>query len=598
MISVRLLLLLLIWYLHPAFAESLEFRHGVSQIPNYELKYGPDFKNFDYVNINAPKGGSIKMPYTWRFNSVSPIAKPYGYDFSYDKLLERSADEISGYYCSLCESVAVSNDGLKIIFRMRAEARWHDNQPINAEDVKFSLDTFREDFRSSWSDTLRWIESIEVTDALTVTIYTNTDASKQVPLLQGVPIIPEHYWRERDLHASSMEPPLQSGPYRLTSAGRGKSFVYERIPDYWGSNLPINRGLYNFDDIQFDYYLDGTVAREALRAGEFDVWTENDLRHWVSSYEIPALEKGWLLKGKLASGALAGSTYRLVFNTKRKPFSNLKVRAAMSYIYDYNWQNRTLHNGENKRANSYFANSPFAARGLPTEAETIILEQFKGQVPDEVFDRKFFFHESTGFGIDRGGLTIAIELLNQAGYEIENQILVDESGETLKIEFLIAEEDKKRTLIPFMRTLNLLGAQASIRLIDQAGYASLVKDGSFDVIVNPGWIEVPPSWQLRINFHSSASHFNPGGINDPVVDALVESSLNASDIDDFQSSVRALDRVLLWNFYQMPLSARGADRIIYWNKFGRPELSSEVLLEPYPHSWWYDEDKATQITNR
>ena len=595
MITVRLLLLLLIWQLHPAFAESLEFRHGVSQIPDYQLKYPPDFKHFDYVNINAPKGGLIRLPYTWRFDTVSPIGKPYGYDFSYDKLLERSADEISGYYCSLCESVAVSNDGLKIVFRLRPEARWHDGAPITARDVKFSLDTYRTHISSGWSETTAWIESIEILDALTVNILTNTDASKQVPLLQGVPIIPEHYWREKDLFASSMEPPLQSGPYRLISAGRGKSFVYVRVPDYWGRDLPIHRGMYNFDDIQFDYYLDGTVAREALRAGEFDLWTENDLRHWVSSYETPAVKNGFLVKGELSSGAVGGSRNRLVFNTKRKPFDDIRVREAMSYIFDFEWQNRVLHNNASSRANSFFANTPFAAKGLPSEKEKTLLEPFKGKIPDQVFDKAFSFHQSTGFGVDREGLTIALRLLSNAGYKIKNKVLVDPFNESLKIEFLIQEEDKKRLLLPFVRSLNLIGAQANIRLMDSTSYSYLVKEGDFDVIVTPGWMEVPPSWQLRINFHSMGSTWNRGGINNPVVDALVESSLDAENIEDFITSVKALDRVLLWNYYQMPLRARGADRIIYWNKFGRPELSDDVLLEPYPSAWWYDEKKAARI---
>ena len=595
-------LLLALWTSQAAFvvaeSDALEFRHGVSQIPNYELKYPRDFTHFDYVNLDAPKGGTLVLPYTWRMSTVSPMYKPYGYTHSYDQLLVRAGDEVSGYYCSLAESVAVSADGRSIVFRLRRQARWHDGTPITATDIKFSLDTFREDIMAAgWASTLGWITRVETPDPLTVVIYTESDAAKQVSLLVFVPMVPAHYWRERDLTEPTLEPPLQSGPYRLTAAAPGRFFTYSRVPDYWGRDLPVNRGRFNFDTIRYDYYLDATVAREALRAGEFDVWTESDLRHWISSYEVPAVERGLLVKGTLVSGALGGSGLRLVLNARRQPFDDPVVREALAYAFDFEWQNRTLHNGEQKRANSYFANSVFAATGLPDEAEVALLEPHRAHVPDRVFDSVFSFHRSDGVGVDREGLSIARQLLTDAGYRMQDKVLVNRSGEPLAIEFLISEENHKRTLLPYVQTLSVLGVQAGIRLIDGTGYSFLRRHGDFDAILVGGWMETPPSWQLRPNFHSTSTRWNNSGVDNPAVDALVEAALDATDLDQFLASVRALDRVLLWNYYQFPLDARGDDRIVYWDKFGRPELPDGMLVAPFPHGWWYDEAKAARIAS-
>jgi microcin C transport system substrate-binding protein len=580
-------------------AESLEFRHGVSQIPNYDLKYSSDFKHFDYVNLDAPKGGTLVLPYTWRFSTVSPMYKPMGYDMSYDKLIVRAGDEVSGHYCSLAESVAVSSDGRKIVFRLRPEARWHDGEPITSEDIKFSLDTFREDLMGGgWKTMLGWISSVETPNPHTVVISTKTDAAKQVPLLSGVPMIPAHYWRERDLTVPTLDPGVQSGPYRMSAAAPGRFFTYTRVPDYWGRDLPVNRGRFNFDTIRYDYYLDSTVAREALRAGEFDVWTENDLRHWVSSYDVPVLEQGLLIKGRLVAGVLGGPRLRVALNTKRAPFDDPVLREALSYAFDFEWQNRALHSGEQQRANSYFSDSIFAARGLPDEAEVALLEPYRTHVPDRVFDSVFSFRRSDGTGVDREGLSIAQRLLTKAGYRIKDGVLVNELGEPLVIQFLIYQEAHNRILLPYVRSLSVLGAQASIRMIDGTGYGYLVREGEFDAILVDGWVEIPPSWQLRPNFHSgTGDRFNPSRIDNPAVDAMVNLALNATDLDQYVTSVRALDRVLLWNFYQFPLNARGNTRIVYWNKFGRPELPDEMLMAPFPDGWWYEEAKAARITS-
>ena len=592
-------LLLVLWTQQapPAAADdSLEFRHGVSQIPNYKLKYPRGFTHFDYVNVEAPKGGALVLPTAVPLDSVSPMYKPMGYELSYDRLLERSGDEVSGYYCSLAESVAVSADGRRIVFRLHPEARWHDGTPITSTDIKFSIDTFRGDILAAgWAAMLGWITRVDAPDERTVVVHTEFDAAKQVPFFVNMPMAPAHYWRDRDVTEATKEPPLQSGPYRLSKAAQGRFFTYTRVPDYWGRELPVNRGRFNFETIRYEKYLDATVAREALRAGNIDVWTEGDLRHWLSSYDVPALERGWLIKGRLASGVRRGSGLRLVLNTKRRPFDNVKVREALAFAFDFEWQNRVLHGGELSRAHSYFANSNFASTGLPTEAEVALLEPYRAQLPKEVFDKVFSFHRSEGVGIDRVGLSKARQLLADAGYQMRGDVLSDTTGEPLTIVFLTASPSQQRTLLPYVHALTILGIQASIRIIDGTSFAHLRTNGDYDAILLPGFIDMPPTWQLRPYYHSMSTGWNDSGIDNPVVDALVDAALAAPNPGRFVAALRSLDRVLLWNYYQIPLDAREDTRIVYWDKFGRPELPDEMYDAPFPDGWWFDEDKAARI---
>ena len=306
--SKKTTLLLLALSMHPlahavADTQPLEFRHGVSQIPNYELKYPADFPHFNYLNTDAPKGGTLVLPTLNPLNTVSPMYQPPGFYPSYDHLIERAGDEPSGYYGSLAESIALSADRRRIVFRLRPQARWHDGRPITAADVKFTVETFRADAMAhGWAGALSWVTGVTILDPITVEIRADSDVAKQLFILGHMPIVPAHYWLDRDVSEPTTTPPPQSGPYRLTGVSQGRYLTYERVPDYWARDLPVNRGKFNFDTIRYERYLDATVAREALRAGLFDVWTETDSRHWLSSYDVPAREAGWLVLGTLASG--------------------------------------------------------------------------------------------------------------------------------------------------------------------------------------------------------------------------------------------------------------------------------------------------------
>ena len=490
----------------PAGNSHLDFHHGVSQIPNYDLKYPADFPHFDYVNPDAPKGGTLVLSSTTSFDTVSPMYKPIGFDRAYDHLIARAGDEPSGYYASLAESVAISADRRSIVFRLRPEVRWHDGTRITASDVKFSFDTFRTDIMASgWKTVLDWISGVEVVNASEVVVHANSDVAEQLYIIGYIPIVPARYWAAKDLTEPTLSLPLQSGPYRVTEISRGRYMVYERVPDYWGRDLPVNRGKYNFDTIRYERYLDATVAREALRAGLFDVWTETDLRHWLTSYDVPARDRGWLVQGALVSGSVRGSRLRLVLNTRRQPFDDPRVRRALAYALDFEWQNRALHGGELTRAHSYFANSMFAARGLPGEAELALLEPFRTQLPDEVFTREFSFARSDGMGVDRDGLSKARDILGEAGWRVIDGALVNGAGKRFTMEFLATSPQDQRTLLPYARALSVLGIQADIRMIDSTGFANRRRYGDYDAILVRGFIEVPPSWQLRPYFHSSST---------------------------------------------------------------------------------------------
>ncbi len=578
--------------------DALEFRHGISQIPNYELKYPEDFAHLDYVNPAAPKGGALALAYTYTMVSATPTSKPPGFGLSYDYLLERAGDELSGFYGSLAESVAQSTDRRSIVFRLRPEARWHDGKPITSTDVKFSLDTFRKDYMASgWGGVLDWIVGVEAPGPLTVVVHGDSDVAKQVHIMGFIPIVPAHYWLERDVTQPTHEPPLQSGPYRLTKVSRqGRYFVYRRVPDYWGRDLPINRGRFNFDTIRYERHLDGVVAREALRAGLIDVWTEDDSRHWLFSYDVPARERGWLRKGTIGSGAVRGARWRLALNTQRPPFDDPLVREALAHAFDFEWQNRALHGGKRRRAHSYFADSMFASSGLPDAAEIALLEPYRARLPVAVFDRAFSFPPSDGIGFDRQGLSRARQLLAEAGYRMQGDVLADTAGEPFSIEFLCASPEHVRILLPYVRALTVLGIQAHIGMVETVSHTNRRRNGDFDALILQGFMAVPPSWQLRPYFHSaSETYWNSSGIDHPAVDGLVDTALGAADLQVFVSALRALDRVLLWNYYQIPLDALEDTRIVYWDKFGRPDQPDGMFIAPFPDGWWFDEEKARRI---
>ena len=578
------------------------FRHGVSIL--HELKYPPDFRHFAFVNPDAPKGGTLVMPSMTDFSTLSPLLNPQrapGLNWVYETLLLRAGDEPAAYYGSLAEQIALGADRRSIVFRLHPGARWHDGMPITSNDVKFTFDAIKADATSS---TIRmaspWFESVDIVNDREFVIRTIADPSLSLtPLANYIPILPAHYWGDKDPTIATLTPPLGSGPYRIAAVEKGRFVRYERVTDYWGRDLPVNRGRFNFDTILYDVYRDATVAREALRKGLLDVWLQ--WGHDILAFDTPARDKGWLVQGKRRYRMDIGARFWLILNNRRHPFDDAQVREALSLAFDFEWQNRALFTGRLTRADSYFQNSVFAATGLPSESERELLEPFRDQIPERVFTEAFRFPRTSGVGRNRPGLVRAQALLAEAGWQMRNGVLIGEGGEPFTIEFLARVPAEQRRLLPYVDALTALGIESRIRMVEGAQYANRLRNRDYDAFIRIGDFGLPP-WELHLAFHSQAVDaplsFNHAGIGHPAVDALVDAAKAASTLDSMAAACRALDRVLLWSFYQIPLDAVDDPHLVYWDKFGRPQREAEATyLSPFPDGWWYDPVKADRIEN-
>lgn len=580
--------------------KTYQFSHGLSFL--HDLKYSADYQHFDYVNPKAPKGGTLALPSMQAFSTLSPldfsrsIAAP-GLEWTYDTLLVRSGDEVSAFYGRLATGMAIAPDRLSIAFRLHPGARWHDGKPVVAQDVKFTIEAWMESVTGG--ALLHWAESVEIADDKTVIIHTNADPAGHLRILGGISILPAHYWADKDPTQIAFSPTLGSGPYRIDEARRGRYIRYERVTDYWGKDIPVNRGKFNFDSIRYEVYRDAVVAREALHKGLFDIWTENDVMQWATSYDVPARDKGWMIKGTRTYRIDIGARKWLIFNNDVYPFSEPLVREALTHALDFDWQNRVLHAGELERAQSYFNNSVFAATGLPSREELLLLEPYRGQIPERVFTESFRFPKTDATGHDRAGLLHAMGLLKEAGWMLKDGVLVDKLGTRFVIEFLSNTDEDKRWLLPYIKSLETLGVQANIRLVDDSEYTNRVRNRQYQAFIRAGDVGLPP-WELYMSFHSDSLDltytYNSARIGHPAIDALVEHATSASRLNTMVTACRALDRVLLWSFFMIPLDALTDYRIVYWNKFGRPSAIADMYLSPFPDGWWYDPIKAARIS--
>ena len=576
-----------------------EFRHGVSIL--HELKYPPDFRHFAFVNPDAPKGGTLVMPSLTDFNTLSPLLtfeRAPGGNWVHETLLLRAGDEPAAYYGSLADEIALGADRRSIAFRLHAGARWHDGVPVTSNDVKFTFDTIRTDVAGS---ALRlaspWLDSVDIVNDREFVIRMIADPALSLTPLAFIPILPAHYWADKDPTIATLTPPLGSGPYRVAQVKRGRFVRYERVPDYWGRDIPVNRGRFNFDTIVYDVYRDTTVAREALRKGLLDVWLA--WGHAALALDTPALDKGWLVQGKRRYRADIGARFWLILNNRRHPFDDAKVREALSLAFDFEWQNRALYAGRLNRADSYFQNSTFAATGLPSESELQLLEPFREQLPQRVFTQAFSFPRTSGIGPNRSGLMQAQALLAEAGWRIRDGVLISGGGEPFWIEFLSRVPAEQRRLMPYVDALTVLGIESRVRLVEAAQYINRLRDRDYDAFIRIGDFGLPP-WELHLAFHSEAVDaplsFNHAGISHPAIDALVDAAKAAPSLETMAAACRALDRVLLWSFYQIPLDAVDDPHLVYWDKFGRPQREAEATyLSPFPDGWWYDPVKADRI---
>ena len=563
-------------------AERPPYQHGISLLD--DLKYAPDFEHFEYANPEAPKGGTLMLAGNLPIRNFSGawgtgVANAHGSERTADRLFISPADEQSSMYGLIADGVALSEDGKSLYIRLHEKARWHDGTPITTRDIKFSWDRMDRIQLASLIYWQSWVESIDfLNDREFVIHHKEVFTHSNLMALTSFKVRPAHYYgSDIDPGDPTLVPPLGNGPYRVAEFDRNY-VVYERVKDYWASDLPVNKGRHNFDTIRYDIYRDATVAREAFRKGLFDVYLESDVRYWSSSYDIPAFEEGNLLKDTRDVSNLIGTELVLTFNLHREMFQDVRVREALTLAFDFEWQNRVLRHNSQQRALSYFAGSEQAATGLPSPEEIEILSPYRQQLPGRVFTDAYELPVSTGQGEHRPALERAQSLLIEAGWRYVDDRLQNERGEPFRLEIAIQTPSARQMILPYINALSRLGIDARLRLLDIVLAMRFKRERKFDIYLRGHEFSSPPMSGLRGYFGSANAPAgmsgNLSGIHNPVVDDLIELAVNAPDLQTATTACRALDRVLLWGFYAIPLNMHEEERFLYWRKFGRPDNES------------------------
>ena len=572
-------------------------RHGMSMFG--ALKYPLGFNHFEYVNPNAPKGGLVRMEARGTFDTLNSFtikgSSAAGLGLIYDTLMESSRDEAFSEYGLLVESALVANDLSSVSFMLRKQARWHDGKPVTADDVAFSLNILKSKGAPFYRFYYANVEKAEVISPHKVKFIFKGRKNRELPLIIGqLPILPKHHWQGRDFERTTLEPPLGSGPYKIGKVDPGRSITFERVANYWGRNLGVNKGRYNFDAIRFEYYRDPTVALEAFKANAFDFRQENTAKVWATQYNFPAIAKGKVIRETLANNNPTGMQ-SFAFNVRKSKFQNRRVREALALTFDFEWANKNLFFGQYTRTRSYFSNSELAATKIPAGAELRFLEPLRGQIPAEVFTKEFKLPKTDGSGRSRRQLRQAKRLLETAGWFVKDRKLTNsETSEVMALEFLLVNQGFTRIVAPIQRAMERLGIKVEVRVVDTSQYINRIRNFDFDVIVGSWGQSLSPGNEQR-GFWGSAAAVRPGsrnyiGIKDPAIDKLIDHIIFASSRGELVAATRALDRVLLWNHFVIPNWHINSYRIAYWNRFSRPAIKPKYGLG-FSDTWWVDEAK-------
>lgn len=584
----------------PAFANG---SHGLSIFG--ELKYPADFKNFDYVNPDAPKGGRMATVGGISFDSFNPFIlkgdSAAGLSLLFDSLVEAAQDEPDAAYGLVAHTIERAPDGKSITFHMRPEARFSDGSPLTSQDVVFSFETLKEKGHPSYRFALRDVEKVVAAGPHKVTYHFAGNRLRDLPLtVGGLPILSKAYYDKVDFTKTTLTPPLGSGPYKL-SDHRANAFVeYARRDDYWAKDLPVNRGRYNFDTLRFQYYKDRGAGFLGLSAGEYDLREEFTSKRWATAYDFPAIKDGRVKLLTLPDKNPSG-TQGWFLNTRLPKFSDPRVRRAIGYAFDFEWSNRNLFYNLYKRTTSYFENSHMKAEGKPSPEELAVLEPYRDQLPPELFGEVETPPVSDGSGRDRKLLREADRLLKEAGWTLKNRKRVNARGEQLEIEFIRVDAAFDRIISPFITNLKLLGIEARIRPVDASQYERRVKSFDFDVAIARFVMSKTPGIELRNYFASDVADVdgsrNLAGIKNPVIDALIEKAMQAETRDQLVVTVRALDRVLRAYNYWVPHWYKASHHLAYWDRFSRPDIKPKYARGVLD-TWWHDDQKAAALDAR
>jgi len=584
----------------PALTAEVLRAHAISMFDSETPRYPAGFRHFGYVNPDAPKGGSLRLAAQGTFDSFHPFI-PKGNAVStgaVETLLVTSADEPFTGYGLIAETIEWPRDRSWVIFHIRPEARWHDGTAITAEDVAWSFETLVSQGNPQYRFYYGAVAAVEALDAARVRFTFSESNNRELPLIVGqLPILPKHYWATRDFGATTLDPPLGSGPYQIRNFEAGRFTIRERVEDYWGRDLAVRRGLQNFQTIRTDFFRDATPIRLALKAGDIDFRVENQAKAWAEDYNVAVVEKGWLKKELVANRRPTGMQ-AFVMNTRRAQFSDPRVREALALAFDFEWTNRNLFNGQYTRTGSYFSNSDLAARGKPEGEELAVLEPFRGKVPQAVFGEAYAPPVTDGSGWLRDNLRRANALLQDAGWVVQDLRLVNaDTGAPFRFEILLVSPAFERIVLPYVRNLKRLGIEAKVRLVDENQYINRFRQFDFDMMV---WVwgqsETPGNEQYEYWSQAaadSAGSRNLAGVRDPVVDELIGLMLRSDSREQLNQRTRALDRVLSWGHYVVPHWHIRADRVLYWDKFGMPK--TPVRTGVMTDRWWFDEERASAL---
>ncbi|MBD9484437.1 ABC transporter substrate-binding protein [Pseudomonas sp. PDM14] len=592
----------------PTFATISE-SHGYAQFGT--LKYPASFTHFDWVNPDAPKGGTLRVmaygtfdtlnPYS--FKGSSPSAAPNFLQYGVTELNETlmagtgqydpSGDEPASSYGLIARSVEYSEDRSWVVFNLRKEARFHDGKPITAYDVAFSYRLLVKQGHPQYRTNLQEVQRVDILNRHRIRFVFKRAGNPLLILRLGeLPVLPQHYWKDRDFKATSFEPPLGSGPYRVSKVDPGRRLVFERVKDWWGERLPVNRGKYNFQHVEVDFYRDSNVAFEAFKAGEFDFYIEHQAKNWSTAYRFPAIARGDVIRAEIPH-RIPTQTQALFMNSRRSVFAERPVREAMALMFDFEWTNRTLFNNAYQRASSYYPNSEFAATGKPEGLEWLMLSPYRKQLQPRLFSDSFQVPTTEGRGIPRETLRRALGLLAEAGWKPSSRGLLNAKGEPLRFEILLVNPNLERILQPYSENLASLGIKVVLRTVDRAQYKQRLDHFDYDMILMTLPQTLSPGLEQWQYFHSSQAGIkgskNYAGVAHPVVDHLLEKLLAAQTRDQQVAASRAIDRTLLWQHYSIPNWYINYHRLAYRNRF------AFVTTPPYTlglRAWWL---KPTEI---
>ena len=596
----------------PSFAQKDEWVHALALMG--EPAYKPDFKYFNYVNPNAPKGGLTRLARQGGFDNFNPVVAGVkgqldgGVAFIYETLTVQSYDEISTAYGLLAEAMKHPADFSSVTYRLRAEAKWHDGKPVTPEDVIFSFDAFK---KNSPQYAFYWAHVVkaEKTGERDVTFTFDQPGNRELPQIVGqLMVLPQHWWtgndaagKPRDITQTTLEKPLGSGPYRLRQFDPQRATSYERVPNYWGEKLPVRIGQNNFNEIRFEYFRDSTVMFEALKGDQVDFRYENSAKNWATGYDFAAAKDGRVIREEFPERAV-GRMQAFVFNLRREKFKDQRVRRAFNYAFDFEDMNKTIFFGQYERIGSYFAGTELASEGIPQGAEKDLLTPFAADLPPDLFTKAYTNPVGGTPEAARNNLREADRLLREAGWVIKDGKRVNAKGERLTVEFLAEDATSERYILFYKPGLDKLGIGVTLRVVDAAQYENRIRDFDFD-ITNEVWGQsLSPGNEQRDYWGATAADRpgsrNIGGIKDKVVDALIDKIIFAKDRDALTTATHALDRVLLWRDYVVPQWSYYKTRTARWDRFAHPETMPIYQSPAFPTIWWFDEARAKKTGGR